>query len=53
MKYEEIYLKHRPTRSIWAKQDEIEWYSKPETICRKTKMDIHFKDAELNICYSH
>jgi propionyl-CoA synthetase len=52
MKYEEIYTKHT-TEAIWAAQaDEIEWYSKPETICRKTKMDIHFvQRCELNICY--
>jgi hypothetical protein len=31
-----LYPKHRPTRSIWAAQaDEIEWYSKPETILSK------------------
>jgi propionyl-CoA synthetase len=55
MKYEEIY-----TRSIdqpeafWASQaDEIEWYSKPETILSKDEngYPLWYKDGELNICY--
>ena len=55
MKYEEIY-----TRSIdqpeafWAAQaDEIEWYSKPETILSKDEngYPLWYKDGELNICY--
>jgi propionyl-CoA synthetase len=35
-----------------AQADEIEWYSKPETILSKDENGYPlYKDGELNICY--
>jgi propionyl-CoA synthetase len=54
MKYEEIYTGSIDQPEILAAQaDEIEWYSKPETILSKDEngYPLRYKDGELNICY--
>lgn len=55
MKYEEIYTRSiAQPEAFWAAQaDEIEWYSKPETILSKDEngYPLWYKDGELNICY--
>lgn len=55
MKYEEIYTRSiNQPEAFWAAQaDEIEWYSKPQTILSKDEngYPLWYKDGELNICY--
>ncbi|WP_396188332.1 acetate--CoA ligase [Flavobacterium sp.] len=55
MKYNDLYLKSiENPQAFWEEQaQQIEWFSKPNTILSKDKNDypLWFEDGELNACY--
>jgi hypothetical protein len=55
MKYEEIYTSIDQPEAFWAAQaDEIEWYSKPETILSKDENGYPLvKDDGIEYLLSH
>src|SRR5574343_286677 len=55
MKYNDLYLKSiENPQAFWEEQaQQIEWFSKPNTILSKAKNNypLWFEDGELNACY--
>ena len=55
MKYNDLYLKSiENPQAFWEEQaQQIEWFSKPNTILSKDKNNypLWFEDGELNACY--